>query len=56
MRPTFGFDIRRRLPSATGEYNGMRYNPRNRTATLQYRICYVWTSEGPARVEIVDYH
>lgn len=22
----------------------------------QYRVCYVWTSEGPARVEIVDYH
>jgi toxin HigB-1 len=22
----------------------------------QYRICFVWTSEGPAEVEIVDYH
>jgi proteic killer suppression protein len=22
----------------------------------QYRICFVWTSAGPERVEIVDYH
>jgi toxin HigB-1 len=22
----------------------------------QYRICFVWTSSGPTRVEIVDYH
>jgi len=22
----------------------------------QYRICYVWTPDGPARVEITDYH
>jgi proteic killer suppression protein len=22
----------------------------------QYRICFVWTSPGPERVEIADYH
>lgn len=22
----------------------------------QYRICFVWTDEGPADVEITDYH
>ena len=22
----------------------------------QYRICFVWTDEGPERVEIADYH
>jgi toxin HigB-1 len=22
----------------------------------QFRICFVWTREGPARVEITDYH
>ena len=22
----------------------------------QYRICFFWTDEGPASVEIVDYH
>jgi proteic killer suppression protein len=22
----------------------------------QFRVCFVWTPEGPAEVEIVDYH
>ena len=22
----------------------------------QYRICFIWTFQGPKRVEIVDYH
>jgi proteic killer suppression protein len=22
----------------------------------QYRICFIWTEEGPDQVEIVDYH
>ena len=22
----------------------------------QYRVCFLWTSEGPENVEIVDYH
>jgi proteic killer suppression protein len=22
----------------------------------QYRICFVWTKDGPADIEIVDYH
>ncbi len=22
----------------------------------QWRVCFVWSSEGPDRVEIVDYH
>lgn len=22
----------------------------------KYRICFVWTSEGPKNVEVVDYH
>ncbi len=22
----------------------------------QWRVCFVWTPAGPARVEIVDYH
>jgi proteic killer suppression protein len=22
----------------------------------QFRVCFVWTQEGPAEVEIVDYH
>ncbi len=31
-----------------GQY-GIRIND-------QYRICFVWTDEGPTNVEIVDYH
>ena len=23
---------------------------------MQWRICFVWTPEGPANLEIVDYH
>ncbi len=22
----------------------------------QFRVCFIWTSEGPTNVEIVDYH
>jgi toxin HigB-1 len=22
----------------------------------QYRVCFIWTEEGPDRVEIIDYH
>lgn len=22
----------------------------------QWRICFVWTDDGPANIEIVDYH
>lgn len=22
----------------------------------QYRVCFVWTNDGPTQVEIVDYH
>jgi len=32
----------------TGQYS-IRVNE-------QWRICFIWTEEGPARVEIVDYH
>jgi proteic killer suppression protein len=48
----------------------LRSPPANRLETLkgnrigqhsirvndQWRICFVWTSEGPTHVEIVDYH
>lgn len=48
----------------------LRAPPGNRLETLKgdragqhsirindrYRICFVWTSEGPAAVEILDYH
>ncbi len=48
----------------------LRFPPENRLEELkgdragqhslrindQWRICFVWTEQGPARVEIVDYH
>ncbi len=50
--------------------NDLRAPPANRLEALsgdrkgrhsirindQWRICFVWTKEGPSRVEIVDYH
>ncbi len=50
--------------------NDLRAPPANRLEALrgnrrglhsirindQWRICFVWTKEGPAHVEIVDYH
>jgi proteic killer suppression protein len=50
--------------------NDLRVPPGNRLEALsrertgqhsirindQYRICFVWTQQGPADVEIVDYH
>ena len=57
------------LNAATSRHS-LRFPPGNRWEKLerdragqdairindQYRICYVWTSDGPTRVEIVDYH
>lgn len=50
--------------------NDLRVPPGNRLEALkgnragqcstrindQFRVCFVWTVEGPAQVEIVDYH
>jgi len=41
-----------RLEALTGDRKGqhsIRIND-------QFRVCFVWTPEGPAEVEIVDYH
>ena len=41
-----------RLEALTGDRKGhhsIRIND-------QFRLCFVWTVEGPAEVEIVDYH
>lgn len=41
-----------RLEALTGDRQGqhsIRIND-------QFRVCFVWTMDGPARVEIVDYH
>ena len=52
------------------DVNDLRIPPGNRLEVLrgdrvgqhsirindQYRICFVWTNQGPGEVEIVDYH
>ena len=55
---------------SAGAVEDMRAPPGNRLERLsgsragqhsirineQYRICFIWTQNGPERVEIVDYH
>jgi proteic killer suppression protein len=59
-----------RYLNAAGDLNDLRSLPGNRLEGLagnrkgqhsirindQFRVCFVWTAEGPADVEIVDYH
>lgn len=40
------------LEALSGDRDGQHSIRINR----KYRICFTWTSEGPANVEIVDYH
>lgn len=56
--------------NAADNINDLRIPPANRLEKLvgdragqhsirineQYRICFVWTKQGPADVEITDYH
>ena len=56
--------------NAAGRLDDLKVPPGNRLELLkgdrsgqhsirindQYRICFVWTTEGPESVEIVDYH
>ena len=58
------------LLDSAATLNDLRVPPGNRLEQLsgdrkgqhsirinnQYRICFAWTSTGPNRVEIVDYH
>jgi len=38
------------------ELNGDRAGQHSMRINRQWRICFVWTPNGPADVEIVDYH
>ena len=38
------------------ELKGDRAGQHSIRLNAQWRICFVWTSKGPADVEIVDYH
>lgn len=41
-----------RLESLSGDRAGQHSIRINQ----QYRICFIWTEQGPTEVEIVDYH
>ncbi|MBI5314238.1 MAG: type II toxin-antitoxin system RelE/ParE family toxin [Methylocystis sp.] len=59
-----------RYLNSAGDLSDLRAPPGNRLEALagdrrgqysirinnQFRVCFVWTVEGPADVEIVDYH
>ena len=59
-----------RYLNAAGDLGDLRSPPGNRLEALagdckgqhsirindQFRVCFVWTAEGPADVEIMDYH
>jgi proteic killer suppression protein len=59
-----------RYLNAAADLGDLRSPPGNRLEALagdrkgqhsirindQFRLCFVWTAEGPAEVEIVDYH
>jgi plasmid maintenance system killer protein len=65
-----GTDLQLRQLNAADNINDLRIPPGNRLEKLvgnragqhsirineQYRICFVWTKQGPADVEITDYH
>lgn len=58
------------MPNRVGRLDDLRVPPGNRLEALkgdragqysirvndQFRVCFVWTTEGPKDVEIVDYH
>lgn len=48
LRVPSGNRLERLLADRQGQYS-IRVND-------QFRICFVWTSSGPAEVEFVDYH
>jgi len=59
-----------RYLNAAGDLGDLRSPPGNQLAALagdrkgqhsirindQFRVCFVWTAQGPEDVEIVDYH
>lgn len=59
-----------RYLNAAGDLGDLRSPPGNRLEALagdrkgqhsirindQFRVCFVWTAQGPVDVEIVDYH
>ena len=38
------------------ELQGDRKGQHSIRINAQWRVCFIWTNQGPANVEIVDYH
>ena len=49
-------DLRFLLGNHLKELKGDRAGQHSVRINAQWRICFVWTPNGPADVEIVDYH
>ena len=49
-------DVRHPPGNRLEELKGDRAGQHSIRVNGQYRICFRWTEEGPAEVELVDYH
>lgn len=49
-------DLRRPPANRLEALSGDRRGQHSIRINDQWRLCFVWTKEGPANVEIVDYH
>ena len=49
-------DLRAPLGNQLEALSGDRKRQHSIRVNDQWRICFVWTSEGPTEVEVVDYH
>ena len=48
LRSPPGNHLEALVGNRTGQYS-IRIN-------LQWRVCFIWTEQGPSNVEIIDYH
>lgn len=55
-RATSPDDLRHPPGNRLEELKGDRAGQSSVRINEQYRVCFTWTDEGPAGVEIVDYH
>jgi proteic killer suppression protein len=49
-------DLRLPRSNRLHELVGDRQGQHSMSINMEYRICFVWTSDGPVDVEITDYH
>ena len=56
LRAAPNLETMRSLPGRTHELKGDRKGQHAIRINDQFRVCFVWTTKGPAQVEIVDYH